>query len=42
MGTIIKSFVLRVFFFLGDNLLMVEGEMIRILKVLIKTPGSVC
>ena len=44
MGTIIKSFVLWVFyfFFLGDNLLMVEGEVIRILNILIKTSGSVC
>ena len=43
MGNIIKSFVLWVFFFfLGDNLLMVEGEVIQILNVLIKTPGSVC
>ena len=43
MGTIIKSFVLWVFFFfLGDNLLMVEGKVIQILNILIKTPGSVC
>ena len=38
MGTIIKSFALwdLSFFFFGDNLLIVEGEVIQILNVLVK------